>query len=314
MNLMSTRIKPLVLIVTLLVIAGTGLGFAPDVDKGWEAYNEGDYNGALAHLYPLAIMGDSDAQASLGYMYTYTEFDDKEFPRDPEKAIHWYKKAAKQGNGNSALEVAYWLTEGEGGVEQNYVEAIKWFRIAADQRLEDAPTLLAEIYRDGLGDVPRDLMKARFWFEEAVKYRDADPAQLELGRIYETAYENPYSAYKWYWLHGGDEAKARMEVLANELGSERIERIIEGAKKWQYDGGYSVPIEYQSLWNEWRLNEGRLELIKVESPIYKEIELKGMREMCGTPAIQREAQIKEAIAAGAPVDYVASLVREGKDW
>jgi hypothetical protein len=300
--------------VTLLIIAGAGLGITRDTNKGWQAYNEGDYNVALAHLYPLAITGDPDAQALLGYMYSYTGIDDKTFPRDPEKAIHWYKKAARQGNGNSALEVAYWLTEGEEDVERDYVEAIKWFRIAADQRLEDAPTRLAEIYRDGLGEVPRDSRKARFWFEEAVKFRNTDPAQLELGRIYETAYQIPYRAYKWYWLHGGDEAKARMVVLARELSPEQIEGIIEEAEKWQYDGGYSVPIEYQGLWNEWRLTEGLGELIKVGSPIYKELELKGRRWMCGTPALQREAKIKEAIADGAPVAYVASLVREGKFW
>jgi uncharacterized protein len=308
MNLMSTRIKPLVLIVTLLVIAGTGLGLTRDVNKGWEAYHEGDYNVALAHLYPLAITGDPDAQALLGYLYTYTD----DFPANPEKAIYWYKKAAEQGNGNSALEVAYWYTDGE-GVERDYMEAIKWFRIAADQRLEDAPTRLAEIYRDGLGKVPRDLMKARVWFEEAVKFRDADPAQLELGHIYETAYQIPDIAYKWYWLHGGDEAKARMEVLARELEPHQIERIIEGAKQWQGDGGYSVPIEYQGLWNEWRLTEG-LEIVKIGSPVDIQLKTKKRGERCGTLVLEREREIMAAIADGAPVDDVASLVRERKFW
>jgi hypothetical protein len=307
---MSPRIKGFILIVTLLVIAGTGLSLTRDVNKGWEAYNEGDYNSALAHLYPLAFMGNADAQALLGYLNTYTE----DFPSNPEKAIHWYKKAAQQGNGNSALEVAYWYTDGEDGVERNYVEAIKWFRIAADQRLEDAPTRLAEIYRDGLGKVPRDSRKARFWFGEAVKFRDADPAQLELGRIYETAYQIPYSAYYWYWLHGGDEAKERMKVLAKELTPERIERIVGRAKDWQRRGSYSVPIKYQGLWNEWRLTEGGLELVKVGSPVANEMDSKNRYWKCGTFIIQREREIQKAIADGASVDHVASLVRENKHW
>jgi hypothetical protein len=260
--------------------------------------------GTIVTLALFAVVGTG--------LWGFLDYD-KGMPNDPTKALSWLKNEAEQGDGFAALELGYLYTDGE-GFKKDYVEAARWFRIAADQRIEDAPTWLAEIYRDGLGDVPRDLMKAKFWYVEAVKYRDADPAQLELGRIYETAYENPYSAYRWYWLHGGDEAKARMKVLAKELGSEQIERIIEEAKDWQYGGGYSVPFEYQGMWNEWRLAEGLQEIIKVGSPIYKELELKGMQGMCGTPALQREAKIKEAIADGASVEYVASLVRGRKFW
>jgi TPR repeat protein len=299
------------MVFALLVLVGTGLILSRDVEKGWEEYNKDNYNGALAHFLPLAIIGDPNAQESLGYFYFYK--DEKIFPDSMAKAIMWFRKAAEQGYGYSALETGYWFFNGE-GVKKDYVKASKWLRIAADKRVEDAAFLLAEIYKDGLGEVPRDFLKAKFWYEEAVRYRDADPAQLELGKLYETVFENYSEAYRWYWLYGSPKAHKRLKVLSEKLTPEQIEWIIDDAERWQYEGDYWVPIEYQALWNEWRLNEGQLELVEAGSPMHKLIEQKNRRYICGTIFLERETKIKAAINTGKPVEYVARLVREQKNW
>ena len=105
-----------------------------------------------------------------------------------------------------------------------------------------------------------------------------------------------------------------MKVLTKELSPERIESIVKFAKDWRDGGGYSVPIKYQGLWNEWRLTEGLGEVIKVGSPVHLQLKAERRGQRCGTLILEREREIKASIAAGAPVDYVASLVRENKHW
>ena len=57
--------------------------------------------------------------------------------QDYEEAVKWFRKAAKQGNGNAQCNLGDAYVDGE-GVDQNHKEAIRWFQEAAKQGDVDA--------------------------------------------------------------------------------------------------------------------------------------------------------------------------------
>ncbi len=62
---------------------------AQDFQKGYVAYQRGDYATALREWRPLAEQGDASAQTSLGVMYA----NGLGVPQDDTEAIKWYRKA-----------------------------------------------------------------------------------------------------------------------------------------------------------------------------------------------------------------------------
>jgi TPR repeat protein len=82
---------------------------------------------------------------------------------DPEKAVKWYKKAAKNGSpaGQAALGEAYRVGM---GVDQNDVAAYMWYTLAADQGSQaaaDARALVAERMKPK--QIAKAEAKAREW-------------------------------------------------------------------------------------------------------------------------------------------------------
>lgn len=82
---------------------------------------------------------------------------------DPEKAVKWYKKAAKNGSpaGQAALGEAYRIGM---GVEQNDVAAYMWYTLAADQgsrAAADAREIVAERMKPK--QIAKAEAKARDW-------------------------------------------------------------------------------------------------------------------------------------------------------
>lgn len=65
-----------------------------DVKTGVDAWQAGDYQGAVAEWRPLAIAGDADAQFNLGQAYKLG----RGVPTDLAQAEAWYRRAAKQGH------------------------------------------------------------------------------------------------------------------------------------------------------------------------------------------------------------------------
>jgi TPR repeat protein len=54
--------------------------------------------------------------------------------KDPEKAVHWFRKAAEQGLAGSQTTLAMMYEEGR-GVEKDLNEANRWYRMAGfDER------------------------------------------------------------------------------------------------------------------------------------------------------------------------------------
>lgn len=87
-------------------------------DKGYDAYEQGDYKNALKEWLPLANNGHPKAQFELGRMYK----------------------------------------DGVGGVLQIYEEAVKWFRKSAEQGYAPAQFNLGWIYENGYGEKKSNIL------------------------------------------------------------------------------------------------------------------------------------------------------------
>ena len=87
--------------ISLVFAVGAGAVVAQDFQKGFAAYNAGDYATALKEWRPLAEQGNADAQNNLGAMYdngngvlqNYTE------------AVKWYRLAAEQGYAGAQINL-----------------------------------------------------------------------------------------------------------------------------------------------------------------------------------------------------------------
>ena len=153
-------------------IAVAGVANAADLEAGMEAYERGDYTGALEIFRPLAEKGHADAQYSLGYMH----FFGRGAPMDNAEAAAWYRRAAEQGQAEAQPMLGYMYYFGD-SVPQDYAEAATWFRGVAEQGHAGAQFKLGYMHYKGLG-VPQDYVSAYFWFNLASGQGDEEARAL----------------------------------------------------------------------------------------------------------------------------------------
>jgi len=221
-------------------------------EDGKVAYEAKDYKKALEILQPLAEVGNSQAQVTLGIMYDYGQGVSK----DPVEAMKWYIKAAEQGIPVVQHDVGVKYFQGS-GVKQDYLEAAKWWELSANAGLADSQFNLGLLYYRGLGletdyqkaaelfqkaaeqDHPhaqyslavmnafgqgmeKDYAEALKWFGESAGHGVAQ-AQYNLGVFYENGYgltKNMDTAKQWYAKaakQGLDEAKQKLAELSQQI-------------------------------------------------------------------------------------------------
>ena len=100
----------LILPVLLLTLLVGNPAFSADWDKGYTAYESGDYATALREWTPLAKQGNAFAQYSLGLMYANGDG----VPQDYKTAVEWYRLAAEQGNLFAQQKMGYMYVTGKG--------------------------------------------------------------------------------------------------------------------------------------------------------------------------------------------------------
>lgn len=100
---------------------------AGDVKSGWDAFEKGDYAGALAIWKPQAEKGDANLQLLVGSMYDYGQG----VAKDKKEALKWYLMAARQGSGRGQYAAGTLLARGGDGLQSNLVEAYKWLTLAS---------------------------------------------------------------------------------------------------------------------------------------------------------------------------------------
>ena len=174
-------------LILALLLAGAGLVLIPACDaelgansawdKGFAAYERGDYATALSEWRLLAEQGDIDVQLYLGLMY----YRGRGVLQDYETAAQWFRRAAEQGDAVAQFNLGQMYYK-ERGVPQDYETAVQWFRRAAEQGHAMAQNNLGTMYAKGEG-VPQDYKAAAQWYRR-VDERGSG-IELSLGVMYD---------------------------------------------------------------------------------------------------------------------------------
>ena len=109
----------------LLCTAVSAPLMAQDFDKGFAAYDAGDYDAALQEWRSLAEQSYAAAQNNVGVMYDNGEG----VLQDYAEAVKWYRLAAEQGYAAAHNNVGLMYANGR-GVVQDAVLAHMWLNIA----------------------------------------------------------------------------------------------------------------------------------------------------------------------------------------
>ncbi|MBT6278283.1 MAG: hypothetical protein HOI95_29625 [Chromatiales bacterium] len=151
-----------------LLVAVAVLPAVANFDKGFSAWDRGNYETALKEFRKAANGNDANAQNHLAQMY-----EDGQGTRvDLAKAVHWYTIAANADHPAAQLNLGRLYRSGK-GVQQSDQEAVRWYRAAANQGLAIAQFFMGLMYDTGKG-VPSDYVKAYKWFDLAARQGDPD--------------------------------------------------------------------------------------------------------------------------------------------
>ena len=104
------------------------------------------YAQSITELKSKAEGGDVQAQLALAKAYDLGEG----VPRDEEKAVQWWEKAADQGNVSAQVSLGSVYSLGV-GVPKNYAAAVRWWKKAAEQGDVTAEGNLGTAYGLGMG-------------------------------------------------------------------------------------------------------------------------------------------------------------------
>ena len=148
------------LVCILFVLLGTQMS-AQEIDKGYEAYYDGDYATALKEWKPIAEQGYAFAQYNLGILYEYGNG----VPKDYAEAVKWYRLSAEQGYAISQYSLGLMYSNGY-GVLKDKAEAVKWWGLSAEQGYAYAQGMLGIMYELGEG-VLKDNIIAHMWYNIA---------------------------------------------------------------------------------------------------------------------------------------------------
>lgn len=135
---------------------------APDIDEKWD----------MQWLAKTAGYGDSISQYELGRLFE----EGSKVPRNYEKALYWYERAANQNRLEAMCAAAYMYLDGK-GVEVNVDKAVDWYEKAAMQDYTPAQRKLYEIYSADQDKIP-DLVKAYQWLYLAMTFMFPDSENI----------------------------------------------------------------------------------------------------------------------------------------
>ena len=158
-------------------------GYAPAQRVLGHYYYNGDegvsknYKTAVHWYTKAAEQGDACGQNNLGACYESGEG----VSQDYEKAVYWYTKSAEQGYALAQCNLGVCYKNGR-GVSQDYAKAVYWFTKGAEQGNVGSQNNLGVCYKNGQG-VSQDYSKAVYWFTKAAE-QGYVLAQYNLGYCY----------------------------------------------------------------------------------------------------------------------------------
>ena len=119
-------------IISVVMLATSA--FAQDLNKGWDAYEAGDYATALQEFRPLAGQGNALGQTNLGVMHE----KGKGVPKGYAEAVEWYRLAAEQGHASAQTNLGVMYDKGQGVLQDN-VLAHMWYNLGAANGSKNGP-------------------------------------------------------------------------------------------------------------------------------------------------------------------------------
>jgi hypothetical protein len=115
-----------ILLTIMLVVCATALARADSLNAGMTAFRRGDFVQAANLLGPIALRGNTRAQAILGYLYA----NGLGTPQSYLAAVDLYINASERGNTTAQYLLGLMYDKGL-GVTQDEVLAYKWLNLAA---------------------------------------------------------------------------------------------------------------------------------------------------------------------------------------
>ena len=209
--------------------------YVSELNDGLIAYSTEEYPLALQLLEALAKKNVPLAQLLIGRLFA----NGLGGPKDCDRAVTWLTRAAQNGNGEAAFDLASFSEQGR-CVPHSTSQALTWYGVAAANDNTEAPNAIGEIYLGG-ADIAPDLPRAFFWFKRGVKLYDP-MAYYHLGEMYAAGKGAPrdlIEAYKWFDLAAG--------LFAFQLnrGTEARDKIREKLMPAQVAEGQKRASEYR---------------------------------------------------------------------
>jgi len=94
---------------------------------GLAAYEDGDFEGALASWLPLAKSGNAESAFRVADMYDYAHG----VQQDYKESAKWFLRAADRGHGEAQFRIAGRYDSGT-GVKKDISKAYKWYLLSQD--------------------------------------------------------------------------------------------------------------------------------------------------------------------------------------
>ena len=205
---------------------------------GWSGDGEhDDDNSILVDSGGIPVLDENDliidpaTQTNIGNLYR----KGNGVARDYEKAVNWYRKAARQGFVDAQNNLAAMYEQGL-GVPKNKSEAAKWYRKAAKQYNAYAQHSIGRMYRDGEG-VPQNLEEAAKWISKAAE-QSHHKAFRDIGEMYWKGLgvsQNNIRAYMWWRigaLHGDKESEGLLVITTAKMNSGSTAEAEKLAQEW----------------------------------------------------------------------------------
>ncbi|MBW2737831.1 MAG: sel1 repeat family protein [Deltaproteobacteria bacterium] len=137
---------------------------------------------------------DAEAQFKLGLKYERG----KGVPKNPKKAVEFYRKAAEQGHADAQAMLGSMYDSGS-GVPQDISEAARWYRLSAENGSRGGQFMYGTLLGSGRG-VPKDQKQAVVWYRKSAEQGLAG-AQYNLAICYAQGrgvQKDDQEAAKWF--------------------------------------------------------------------------------------------------------------------
>ncbi|MEK7859236.1 MAG: tetratricopeptide repeat protein [Elusimicrobiota bacterium] len=205
-----------------------GLALADDADDGWKAFKAGKFDEAIRLSMPSALKGDDGSQ------YTVAAALEE---KDPAKAVPWYEKSAKGGNGYAMYRLG-WLYETGRGVKKDLASAAFWYEQCAPLGETRCTKSIAFAYVHGTG-VKADPAKAFKWMKLSAEDGTSPQSAYSLGLMYGKAHgtkRDMVESYRWMWVGakgGHKESKDFVALLDREMSAVDVEKAKRRARDFE---------------------------------------------------------------------------------